>query len=219
MTGTLLVAGVGETVGAATAGRFAREGWDVSLLARSGEVTDSLAAELREAHGVDALSLRADVTEPEAVERAIDRTRTELGPVACLVCNATAGGGHPFEDADADTFRRIFEVRTLGSFHLVRAAATDLRETDGTVLFSGTTYATQPAPEQVEWGAGAPAAQGLARTLDASEPFDVCYVRIGSAVRPTESEFPGAIGADEVAERYLELVRSDEPPRDLLLEA
>lgn len=148
VTRTLLVAGVGETIGAATARRFADDGWNVALLARSGGVTDPLAEELRDGHDVDALALRADVTDREAVDRALDRASGELGPVACVVCNATAGGGHSFEDAD--TFRRIFEVRTLGSFHLVRAAATDLRRTDGTVLFSGTTYATQPAPEQVE---------------------------------------------------------------------
>lgn len=217
MTRTLLVAGVGETIGTAVARRFAEDGWNVALLARSGEVTDPLAEELRE-RGVDALALRADVTDPEAVEAAVSRASDGLGPVECVVCNATAGGGHPFEDADADTFRRIFEVRTLGSFHLVRAAAAALRETDGTVLFSGTTYATEPAPEHVEWGAGAPATRGLARTLDTSRPFDVCYVRIGSAVRPPESEFPGAVGADEVAERYLELATAADPPWEALLE-
>ena len=217
MTRTLLVAGVGKTIGAAVARRFAEDGWNVALLARSSDVTDPLAEALRE-RGSDALALRGDVTDREAVEAAVSRASDELGPVECVVCNATAGGGHPFEDADADTFRRIFEVRTLGSFHLVRAAAADLRETGGTVLFSGTTYATRPAPEQVEWSAGAPATRGLARTLDASRPFDVCYVRIGSAVRPPESEFSGAIGADEVAERYLELATAADPPWETLLE-
>lgn len=85
--------------------------------------------------------------------------------------------------------------------------------------FSGTTYATQPAPEQVEWGAGAPAARGLTRTLDASESSDVCYVRIGSAARPPESAFPGALGADRVADRHLDFAGADEVPRDVLLEA
>jgi NAD(P)-dependent dehydrogenase (short-subunit alcohol dehydrogenase family) len=196
MTRTVLVAGVGRTIGSATARRFAADGWHVALLARSGDVTD-----------------------PEAVERAVGRASEELGPVACVVCNATADGGHPPETADAETFRRMFEVRAVGSFHLVRAVTADLGATGGTALFSGTTYATDPAPEQVEWGVGAPAARGLARTLDAAhDGFDTCYVRIGSAVRPPESEFPGALAASEVAERYRELVASEDPPTDVLLE-
>jgi NAD(P)-dependent dehydrogenase (short-subunit alcohol dehydrogenase family) len=217
---TLLLAGAGPRLGAAVARRFARAGWDVALLARSGTVAEPLAEELRTEHPVETLAVRADVTDPEAVDSAVSRVREELGPVSCLVANASAGGGHPIEGADPETFERVWRVRAFGSFLLVRACLSDLRGTDGTVVLSGTTYATDPAPEQVEWGSGAAAALGLARTLDASlDDVGVTYVRIGAAVRPPGSDFPGAVGADEVAERYLDLATNPAPPTDLLVEA
>lgn len=205
MADTLLVAGVGERIGAAVARRFHDAGWRVALLSRSGDVADPLAEELD-----DAVSIRADVTDEADVERAVAETRTAVGPVDCLVCNASAGGGHPVEAADAETFERLWRVRALGSFLLVQACLDDLRD-GGTVLVSGTTYATQPATDQVEWGSAAPATKGLADTLDAAvDGLHVVYVRIGAAVRPPDSAFGGAVGADSLAERYLELAEADD---------
>jgi NADP-dependent 3-hydroxy acid dehydrogenase YdfG len=215
-TETVLVAGAGERIGAAVARRFARAGRDVALLARSPGFVEKLAAELSEDTRTAAVT--ADVTDWEAVAAAVERVRERLAPVGCLVCNASAGGGHPFESADAASLERILRTRVVGSFHLVRAVAPDLRP-DGTVLFSGTTYATAPTPEQVEWGAGAAGARGLARSLDAGlDGVDVRYVAIGRAVRPPESSFPGALAAGAVADRYLELHEADDPPVDPRIE-
>jgi NAD(P)-dependent dehydrogenase (short-subunit alcohol dehydrogenase family) len=216
---TLLVAGAGPRLGAAVARRFASEGWDVGLLARSTEFTRSLADELRDEHGTEAVAVRGDVTDPESVDRATGRVREALGPVECLVANAAAGGGNPIDAAGPGTFERVWRVRAFGSFLLVRACLSDLRATDGTVLLSGTTYATDPAPGQVEWASGAAAALGLARTLAESlDGVGVTYVRIGAAVRPPESDFPGAVGADEVARRYHDLAGTADPPADLLVD-
>lgn len=149
----------------------------------------------------------------------MERVRGELGPVTCLVANASAGDGHPIDRAAPETFERVWRVRAFGTFLLVRACLSDLRGTGGTVVLSGTTYATDPAPEQVEWASGAAAPRGVARTLAASlDRVGVTYVRIGAAVRPPDSEFPGAVGADEVAERYVELAEAADPPADLLVE-
>lgn len=203
MASNLLLAGVGERIGESVARRFHAAGWNVACVARSDDVIGRLADELDRV-----LAVRADVTDEEAVHRVVDETHEAFGPVDCLVCNASAGGGNPLDAADASTFERIWRVRALGSFLLVRACLDDLRP-DGTVLFSGTTYATEPAPEQVEWGSAAPAVRGLAGTLDAAlDGVHVAYVRIAAAVRPPDSEFPGAVGADAVADRYLELAES-----------
>jgi len=56
MSGTLLVAGAGPRLGASVARRFAREGWDVGLMARSDEFVAPLADELCREHPVEALA-------------------------------------------------------------------------------------------------------------------------------------------------------------------
>ncbi|MDZ7745016.1 MAG: SDR family oxidoreductase [Halobacteriales archaeon] len=201
MAQTLLLAGVGERIGTGVARRFDAAGWQVALVSRSG--TEDLA------DGLDsAVSIRADITDESAVERAVTETREAFGGVDCLVCNASGGGGNPIESADATTLERLWRVRALGTFHLVQACLEDLRE-GGTVLVSGTTFASEPAPEQVEWASAAPATRGLARTFDdALDGVQVTYVEIATAVRPPDSDFAGAVGSDELADRYLELAQA-----------
>lgn len=201
MTRVAVIAGVGPTIGTAVARRFHDDGFAVALLARTEERVRTLADDL----GDDAVAIPTDVTDEAAVRSAVERVRDELGPVEVLVSNAAAGGGNPVDDATADRLRELFDVRVAGSMACVRAALPDLRETEGTVLFSGTTYAEPPVTAQVEWGAVAPAARGLAVSLDAAlDDVSVTYVRIGSAVRPDAG--PTAIDADDVAAEYRRLV-------------
>ncbi|QAU12553.1 SDR family NAD(P)-dependent oxidoreductase [Halorubrum sp. BOL3-1] len=196
-----LVAGVGPTIGEAVARRFHADGFAVGLLARSSEFVGSLADDL----GADAVAVPADVTDEEAVREATESVREELGPVEVLVLNASAGGGRPVDDADPERLRSMLDVRVTGSLACVTAALPDLRETDGTVLVSGTTYADPPVTEQIEWGATAPATRGLAVSLDAAlDDVTVTYVRIGSAVRSEGG--PVAIDAADLAAEYRRLV-------------
>lgn len=207
MANTAIVAGVGPTIGESVARQFHEAGMDVGLFARSGEFVDELAADL----GDGALAVPTDVTDELAVESSIDRVREAFGPVSTLVLNATGGGGRPVDEADPQRLREIFDVRVAGSLACVRAALPDLRETGGTVIFSGTTYADPPVSEQIEWGAVGPAAHGLSTSLDEALPgVQVTYVRIGSGVRPSGEAGPTTLDADTVAERYLQLVEADE---------
>lgn len=207
MTGTAVVAGVGPKIGEAVVRELHDAGYDVGLFARSESFIEELAADL----GDGALAVRTDVTDEEAVEAAMDTVREAFGPVSVLVLNATGGGGAPVGEATADRLRGIFDVRVAGSLTCVNAALSDLRETEGTVIFSGTTYADSLVPEQIEWGAVGPAARGLSNSLaTALDEVQVTYVRIGSRVDPVGQGGEDALSAAEVASTYRELVDRDE---------
>lgn len=211
MAHTVLVAGVGPRIGEATVRTFHAAGHDVGMFARSSDLIDDLAADL----GDGALAVEADITDEDAVVAGVETVREALGPVGALVLNASGGGGRPFPDASVERLRHLFDVRVAGSLACVQAVADDLRETEGTVVFSGTTFADGESPDQVEWGAVAPGARGLARTLaSALESVQVTYVSIGSAVRPAADAW--SIPAESVAETYLDLVeREDAVTREL----
>ncbi|MFB6072938.1 MAG: SDR family oxidoreductase [Halobacterium sp.] len=204
---TAIVAGVGPWIGEAVVREFHDAGMDVGMFARSSEFVADLADDL----GDGALAVPTDVTDEAAVRDGVAAVRDAFGEISALVVNASAGGGRPVEDADADRLRSMFDVRVAGLLACVQAALPDLREANGTVVVSGTTYADPPVTEQLEWGAVAPAARGLAVSLDESLPdVQVSYVRIGSAVRPQEEAGPASVRADAVAAEYRRLVEQGE---------
>ncbi|SDJ99983.1 NADP-dependent 3-hydroxy acid dehydrogenase YdfG [Halovenus aranensis] len=206
MSDTVLIADVGETIGEATARHLHDAGYGVGLFARSAPLIEGLAADL----GAGAVAIPTDITDTAAVEAGVERLREELGQLDAVILNATAGGGRPVEDASVERLRSMFDVRVAGSLACVQAALPDLRETDGTVVFSGTTYAEKTAPEQVEWGAVAPATQGLAATLDAAlAQVQVTYVSIGTSVTPAGTDTQRSLEADELARLYQQLIERD----------
>jgi len=206
MSETAIVAGVGQTIGESVARRLHRAGYDVGLFARSESFVEQLADDL----GDGALAVPTDITDTEAVQRGVETVRAAFGPVSVLVLNATGGGGRPVEQATVDRLESIFAVRVAGSLACVQAVREGLQETEGTVIFSGTTFADGGVTGQVEWGAVAPAAEGLATSLAAAlERVQVTYVRIGSSVTPADVAAEGALSADQVADTYLDLIERE----------
>lgn len=204
---TALIAGVGETIGEATARTLHDAGYDVALFARSVSFIEDLAADL----GDGAIAVPTDITDTDAVTAGVEQVREELGPIEAVILNATGGGGRPLEDATVERLRSIFDVRVAGSLACVQAALPALKETEGTVVFSGTTFADGTVPDQIEWGAVAPAARGLANSLAAAlDSVQVTYVRIGTGVAPTDANAYRGLDADEIAGLYLDLVERDQ---------
>lgn len=85
---TILVTGASHGIGRATAIRLARAGATVLLVARSADVLDALAAELRD-EGCGAHALPADLSDAEqAVPELARRILAEHGPPDAIVNNA-----------------------------------------------------------------------------------------------------------------------------------
>ena len=97
-----MVAGASEGVGSAFADEVARLGLDVVLLARRGEVLEGVAGGIRARHGVEAITLTVDLSEPGASARVIDAT-DDL-EVGLLMYNAGAAPDYaPFLDSPAES--------------------------------------------------------------------------------------------------------------------
>jgi NAD(P)-dependent dehydrogenase (short-subunit alcohol dehydrogenase family) len=192
-----LIAGVGETLGAALAREFA-DNRPVALLARSAETVDALAADLRD-DGQDAVAVTGDVTDADGVAAAARAVRDAFGSVGVVVHNASALGGGTIDDCSADAFEATWRVRAKGGYHLAREFVDDLRETGGTLLFSGTNYATEPSGTLADWDSAAAATRGLARSLARDlEPdgVHVAYLALAGSVVP-ESAYGSGGGTNE----------------------
>lgn len=115
---TVLVTGASRGLGASMAKRFAREGANTVLSARSEADLETVAAE---ADG-ETLVVPADVTDEAAVEALIEATVEEYGDLTGLVNNAAIGLLSLYDERrevtgiDAEDWRLIMEVNATGPF-------------------------------------------------------------------------------------------------------
>jgi hypothetical protein len=115
-----LVTGASAGIGAAFAEALAARGANLILTARRVDRLNALAARLRAAHGVETLTVEADLARPDAPE-AIDRMIASAGrQVDILVNNAGFGMPGHFEDSSWAEHRDFIELMTTSYVHLAR---------------------------------------------------------------------------------------------------
>jgi NAD(P)-dependent dehydrogenase (short-subunit alcohol dehydrogenase family) len=121
-----LVTGGGRGIGRSIAESLAAAGMAVGVLARSEDELAETVARI-EAAGGRAIALVADVTDRAAVERAVERTVRELGPIDLLVNNAAvATPVGPVQEIDPEAWWRAVEVNLRGPFLCSRAVLPEM---------------------------------------------------------------------------------------------
>jgi NAD(P)-dependent dehydrogenase (short-subunit alcohol dehydrogenase family) len=146
--GVALVTGGSRGIGAAIAQRLRDEGWRVATLSRNGA------------------DVSADVSDPEAVDRAFEAVESEFGPVLVLVNNA----GHT-DDGLAirmrpEQFARVVEVNLYGAFNCTRRALRSmLAARFGRIVNLSSVVAERGNPGQANYAAAKAGLLGFTRTI------------------------------------------------------
>jgi NAD(P)-dependent dehydrogenase (short-subunit alcohol dehydrogenase family) len=117
-----LVTGAAGALGRATAARLAADGFDVALLDVDEAGLEATAEEVVKAGG-RALSLRVDLREADAIEDAVARTATELGPLGVLVNNAAIYPSRPFLEVPLEEYEQVVAVNQRAYWIAAQAAA------------------------------------------------------------------------------------------------
>lgn len=128
-----LVTGAATGIGAATAARFAREGWAVAInnFDDSTRAAAEDVAQYCRAVGGEAQVIDADVGSDADCRRLVDTVARQWGRLDALVNSAGTTRvipHHDLEAIDAAEFERIYRVNLIGMFQMTRAATTLLRE-------------------------------------------------------------------------------------------
>jgi NADP-dependent 3-hydroxy acid dehydrogenase YdfG len=110
---TAVVTGASSGIGAATARHLAGEGFHVFCAARREDRVTALAAELK------GTAVRCDVTSEDDVAALAE----QVGPRLDVLVNNAGGayGSSPVAEADADEWRRMYEVNVVGLMQVTRA--------------------------------------------------------------------------------------------------
>jgi len=121
----LLVTGASSGLGDGIARRFAAGGYRVVAVARRKERLDNLAKELSPTTAI--VTLAADVTSPDAPERAVDLAMKSFGRLDCLVNNAGTGKWAPVHETDDATLNEVIDTSLKAPFRFSRAALKVMR--------------------------------------------------------------------------------------------
>lgn len=128
----VLITGAARGIGAETARRLAARGAKVALVGLEGEELRRVAA----ACGPDALAIEADITDAEAIERAMAQTSERFGGIDVVFQNAGIGSGGTLRLIEPAALDRTIEVNVLGSFRVARAAIPHLARSRGYLLIN-----------------------------------------------------------------------------------
>lgn len=127
----LFMAGVGPLMGEATARIAAREGARVALAARSTQVIEKLAKEIRAAGG-EAIAVQCDLTDNQQLEAAIDRTTGEFGIINTVFYNAPFyDHAHTALDIDVALWKTTMDVNLMGAIATARLTVPAMIENGG----------------------------------------------------------------------------------------
>ena len=138
-----IVTGASRGIGAAVAERLAMDGF-TAVINYSGDTksAETLAGKI-EGEGGRVIAVKADVSDPKAVQGLFDAVEAAFGGVDVLVNNAGIMKLAKIADSDDATFDRQIAVNLKGSFNAMREAARRLRDGGRIVNFSTSVVGTK----------------------------------------------------------------------------
>jgi short-subunit dehydrogenase len=137
----LLLVGTGPGLGAAIARRFAREGYRLTLVARSEEAIATIAQELRAA-GTDVAVVQADAGNPERLAAALSSLFAGPGAPGVVIYNAALATADELLTVSAQQLADAYAVDVIGGVLTAQVAVPAMRAAGGgTLLFTGGGFA------------------------------------------------------------------------------
>ena len=158
-----LVTGGGRGIGRAIAMELADAGMRIAVTARTGNEVEATAAE------VDGLALTADVSDRASVEKMVEVTERELGPIDLLVANAGISPDEPSAwELEPEEWWHVLEVNVLGVYLCCRAVIPGMLERgQGRIVITGSGAAYLPGSRSTAYSASKAAAVRFGETLAA----------------------------------------------------
>ena len=165
---TVFVTGGGSGINLGIAKNFAALGANIAICGRTQEKLDNAAGELRSlmaGSSAKVCAAVADVREMSALEAALARIKSELGPVDVLVCGAAGNFICPSEQLSANAFKTVIDIDLIGAFNASRAAFGQLKETRGSIIYISAGQAFMPYAFQLHVGAAKAGIDNMMKNL------------------------------------------------------
>ena len=158
----VVITGGASGIGAATVERFLDEGSRVAVI----DVDQAAGAALLRRHPSLAAVIAADVSDPDAVERAFRDIDATLGGVDVTINNAGISIRHDFMDITPEEWRRVMGVDLDGVFYVAQQSARRMLAGGGGVIVNmGSTSGMNGYPRYADYDAAKAGVIELTRTM------------------------------------------------------
>ena len=160
-----VIVGAGPGIGEALALAFAREGYDIALIARSIAKFTEFVLEISKL-GRRARAFTADAGDEKSLRAALARAHDELGDVEVLIYNAASARTAKPLKLESDSLLEEFRTNVGGALVAAQAVAEGMKaRRRGTILFTGGSFAYEPAAEYSSLSLGKAALRNLTYSL------------------------------------------------------
>ncbi len=161
----MIVTGAGRGIGRKIAEMAADAGASVVLAART-EAQLSAVVEAIEARGGRAIAVPGDVTQAEAVDALVGKTREAYGRVDVLVNNAGMNYIANLVMSKEEQWRAVFEVNLFSVYRLTRAVLRDMiKQKYGRIINISSVAGKVGAPYNSSYAASKAAVDGFTRSV------------------------------------------------------
>lgn len=151
---TALITGASSGIGYEFSRLLAAEGYNTVLVARSQGKLEALAAELRQAHGVEATVLARDLSDPAAPTEVFATLEKQGTQIDTLINNAGFGDYAAFAEANTNRLLDMLQLNVVALTHLARLFLPGmLARGRGHILNVGSTGSFAPAPYMAVYAA------------------------------------------------------------------
>lgn len=147
-----LVTGSGRRLGRQSALALAKDGWDIVVnYAHSSKEASNTLKEIK-ALGVDAVSIKADITSSKQVDAMFNQTFGHFGRLDLLVNNAAIfPPARKFTEITDELWDYTISTNLTGQFYCARAAARLMEERGGKIINFASLGGFQAWPEHISY--------------------------------------------------------------------
>jgi NAD(P)-dependent dehydrogenase (short-subunit alcohol dehydrogenase family) len=205
---TALVVGAGDSLGAALARRFAREGLKVVVVRRNGDKLQPLVESIKAAGGT-AHAFGCDARKEEQVTELFAKVERDIGALEIVVANVGGNIRFPLLEMTAQKFFKVWEMACFSAFLTAREAMRVMGPRGrGTMFFTGATAGLRGGEGYSGFATGKFGMRALAQST--AREYGKQGIHVAHVV------IDGPIDTPFIHERFPDLVKSR--PKDGLLQ-
>ena len=147
MKKTALITGASGGLGLSFVNLFAKDGYDLVLVARNGERLEEIKKDVEQKYNIKALVVAKDLCSPSGADEVYEATKQAGINIDVLVNNAGFGDFGEFHNSDINKQIRMVDLNCIALMHLCHLYLPDmLKQKSGNILNVDSIAAFQPGP-------------------------------------------------------------------------